>query len=95
MPTRSSFLAFATNTDRLLVYALPALLPLALDSLRGFQRATRLPTLALAVPLLCVQLIFYLRRQLDVTTLEPFDAITTAAVAAFIAACWLARSARG
>ena len=87
-------LAFATNTDRLLAYALPALLPLALESLRNFQRTTRLPMLAVAVPVLCVQLVFYLRRQLDVTTLEPFDAVTAGAVAAFIAGCWLVRNVR-
>jgi hypothetical protein len=82
-------LAFATNTDRLLAYALPALLPLALRRLRDFQRATRLPMLALAIPVLCVQLVFYLRRQLDVTTLEPFDAVTAGAVTIFIAGCWI------
>ena len=52
-------LAIANNTDRLLAYALPVLLPAALRSMKRFISETRLATTGIMTIALVLQLIFY------------------------------------
>jgi len=54
-------LGVATNTDREMAYTLPALLPIAMINVRSWVRATRTPFALVALALVAVQALFWMR----------------------------------
>ena len=87
-------LALANNTHRLLAYALPALLPLALAQLRACLEAKRAAFVAVAALALWVQLLVYVRTAIEATAIQPFDPVSAGAVALFWAGCAALRLSR-
>ncbi len=81
-------LLVATNSDRLLAYALPCLAPIALGSVRSFLQETHFPLWSFAVATGCVQAILYLQTDLEWTDLQLFDPIVTAALGALLLVCF-------
>jgi len=81
-------LAAANNTDRLLVYAAPALLPAALDPVRAAASASRARGIALAAAALAAQGFFWLAtpwHELGISIYQP----TNLWVVAVMAALWV------
>jgi len=68
-------LAIANNTDRLLVYALPVLLPAALWNLRKLSRRSGIPPVPLMALIFILQVIFYtgtkFYRQAAISVFQP------------------------
>lgn len=93
-------LLIASNTDRLLVYAVPVILPVAVRSVRRLAEASGLPFAALAGSALLAQAVFYLRTRFsgpEISNLQPFDGVATLVVVGWWLGCTLAWafSARG
>jgi hypothetical protein len=97
-------LLLANNTDRLLAYAVPVILPAALVNLRHLVNTARLPFSVIAAAALIVQgvlyreTIFFNWRSVSVS--QPFSAPAASAILAFWSACvvaWIlaSRSQRG
>jgi hypothetical protein len=80
-------LAFANNTDRLLVYALPAVVPVALTALRSIGRAGRRWG-ALAATVLGLQVFFYLETPFHEQGISIYPP-TRVAVVAVLGLFWL------
>lgn len=86
--TAYASLLLANNTDRLLVYALPALLPAALASLARWQRSVSVPPLALALTLVVVQAFVWQQTRwlaMGASLRQPLNL----SVVAVLAALWL------
>ncbi|MEA1928667.1 MAG: hypothetical protein U9N73_10710, partial [Candidatus Auribacterota bacterium] len=68
-------LAIANNTDRLLVYALPVLLPVALGNLKKFSPRSRVPEAAFMALIVILQVLFYtgtiFYRQTAISVFQP------------------------
>lgn len=87
----------ANNTERLLAYALPAVLPLALGSLRDFAAAARVPWSALALAALALQGYFLASTRLfepGASQYQPNHWGVVGAMAAFWIGCQALRAAR-
>jgi hypothetical protein len=81
-------LAFANNTDRLLVYALPAVVPVALRSLRNLAEAVGAGLLPVAASAVGLQAFFYWRtpfHEPGVSIYQP----TSLAVTFLMVAFWI------
>jgi len=68
-------LAIANNTDRLLAYALPVLLPAALWNLKKFSLRSRIPPAVLMISIFMLQILFYTStkfyRQFAISVFQP------------------------
>lgn len=84
-------LAVASNTERLLAYALPVVLPAALRSLEGFAARTRIPLALAGSVALGLQGLLYARARFageqGVSLYQPADAVVAAAMVLFWGAC--------
>jgi len=92
-------LALANNTDRLLVYALPVVLPLALRGLRDALERARIPFLPAAAVALGLQGLFYVQTrfhgELGISIYQPMSWTVTLAMLGFwLASQWLLRPGR-
>lgn len=80
-------LGVGNNTDRLLAYAVPALLPAALANLHTLVASTRVPFAAVAAAALAAQAVLYRRTVFwgwhAASVSQPFDAIAASAIVAF------------
>lgn len=94
-------LALASNTERLLAYALPVVVPAALRGLEELKSRARLPLAVASAMALGPQALLYARTrylgELGASIYQPADWIVAAAMVAFWAACeaLLARSGAG
>jgi hypothetical protein len=81
-------LAFANNTDRLLVYALPAVVPVGLRNLEALRASTGFGSAPWALAVLVLQGFFYVAtpfHEMGISIYQP----TNVPVAAAMAALWL------
>jgi len=87
-------LALANNTERLLAYALPVVVPAALRGLRAGLDAGRLPFAPVAALVLGLQLLYYVTTPfhgiLGLSLYQPVNWVIVVAMAAF----WVALRAR-
>ncbi len=88
-------LLLANDTDRLIVYALPAVLPPALGNLRAFIRLSRLPRSACLAAVLALQIFFYARIGYDQGDTPPIDWVLIAVTAVFWIGCQVLVRRRG
>ena len=87
-------LAFANNTDRLLVYALPVLIPASLRAINSLSREARLSTAGLMVAVLSLQALVYVqtpfRGRPGLSMLQPVQWTLIASLAGFWLLCVVA-----
>jgi hypothetical protein len=91
-------LAMGNNTERLLAYALPVAVPLALRQLERFAKEARAPLAVLAAACLVLQVVVWTQTRLlgeqGLSAFQPANGLVAAALAAFWLACmarlWLA-----
>jgi len=93
-------LAFANNTDRLLVYALPVVLPGALRGLRDGLARARVPWAAAALVVLGLQVLLYVQThfhgELGISIYQPTSwTVILAMVGFWLAFRWRLRAVRG
>jgi len=86
-------LGIANNTERMLAYGLPVIVPAALWSAETLAREARIPRAAVLGAAVALQLLFWLRLRFHgeagLSMYQPTDAVVVAAMAAF----WLAARA--
>jgi hypothetical protein len=86
-------LLVGVNTDRLLVYAVPVVVPVALRALAHLGERTRVPFDVLAYGAVMVQLVFYVRTPFtgaQISNRQPFDPVVALCIAGFWLFCGLA-----
>ncbi len=79
-------LLVASNTDRLLVYAVPVIVPVAMRSLRRLSDVSGLPFGAVALAAILVQAFFYVRTPFtgpEISNFQKFDLGVTLSATAF------------
>jgi len=88
-------LMLGNNTDRLLAYAVPAILPAAMSNLRSLVTASRLPFWPIALAALCAQVVLYREtiffQWRSVSVSQPFNALAASVILAFWAGALVVR----
>lgn len=80
-------LLVGVNTDRLLAYAIPAVLPIAIKNLRAFIYLSRLPAIIVAFVVLLLQAVFYFQTLFLESMVQPVNFNVTISLVLFWIGC--------